>query len=178
MRQFNAEDTVIELRSWCQDWNDMAELIWRMRTLDNGDPIIKVYGYSFGGYSSMILARELGRRGLRVNKMVLCDPVYRHAYKLGWWRSCVPWSKIRIPPNVKEVYWVRQQNPRFGLRGGPWYEPWSWFHPAGHNLIWDPRTTIVHDPIILRAEHTYMDDTPEFQNLALEIASGVEDNPE
>jgi hypothetical protein len=114
--------------------------------------------------SAVLLARELAGCGINVRALVLSDPVYRHGYRLGQWRAMVPWSRIKVPTNVAEVWWFRQKNPRFGFRSG------SWWHPSGHELLVETEETIVHGPWILEREHDSMDDAEEFHETASQVA--------
>ena len=147
------------LRSWSDNFADLAELIFRMR--NGADPDICIHGYSWGGFSATVLARELQRRNLRVRCLVLCDPVYRHWYKLGQWRALMPWSEIEIPANVDEVYWFRQNRNL----------------PRGHELVPEPvrlngirqpvGRTVIHPPVWLECDHAYCDDSSEFHLMSL-----------
>lgn len=164
-RRLRAADPQAEvlLRSWADNWNHLAELIWQCR---NGDlPDVCLHGYSWGGASAVRLARELHRRGVPVRAMVLCDAVYRHRYRLGWWRSLVSWSKLEIPPNVREVFSLRQRNPR--LQPG---RPGGFIQPAGHDIIAESTTTHIHPAEVLTVDHSYMDDADRFHELALATA--------
>ncbi|MGE4190735.1 MAG: hypothetical protein AB7G12_12665 [Thermoanaerobaculia bacterium] len=162
----------VELRSWCQRWSDLAELVWMTRP-HSGLPVINVYAYSWGGWSARLFALELARRELRIRTMVLSDPVYRHSYILGQWRAFRPSSKIVIPPNVDEVFWYRQQNPRFqcGRSGG-------FAQPAGHDVVAAHPDTTVHEPVLLTCEHMYADDNPSFREKCLAVSWASRDpNP-
>lgn len=170
--KFVTPHTGVELRSWCSNWSDVAEMIWRTRGRDvptNESPIIKIFAYSWGGYSAMLLARELQKRGLDVEAMVLSDAVYRHRYTLGQWRAIVPWSKIVVPSNVKEVWWMRQQNPRVSMPDPIW-QPWTAFMPAGHDVVPEDPNTIMHGPTLLRCSHVYADDATVFMSTAMAVA--------
>lgn len=138
-------DARVELRSWNDDFKALAEFIWRFRD-EYCDPTINLYGYSWGGAGAVRLAEELHRRGLRVDHMVLCDPVYRHPYWLGNWRAFWPWSTIVIPENVREVTWFRQ----------------SLSLPKGHDLMAQSPRTILHQPVELSADHLHIDEEPAF----------------
>lgn len=162
---YSTSTTRVELRSWCTNWSDMAELIWRTRPKD-GAPIVCIYGYSWGGFSATLLASELKRRGIGVRVMVLCDAVYRHWYWLGQWRAFMPWSRIEVPSNVRHVFWFRQNNPRikWGRSGGT-------FQPAGHEVVAaDIRTTHIHKPEEISSEHAYADDWAAFHNRCFDAA--------
>jgi len=75
LRRHASPRCCVELRSWNDDFHAMAELIYRCK---NGEsPTVKIYGYSWGGFSATVLARELARREIRVQHIVLSDPVYR-----------------------------------------------------------------------------------------------------
>lgn len=159
-----APGTVVDLKSWSDNWNHAAEWIYRLR---NGTtPDIRIMGYSWGGMSATLLARALAEHGLTVRHLVLCDAVYRHRYKLGQWRALLPGSQIVVPANVLEVHWLRQLNPRFD-----WRRRGSPIQPAGHDVVAESRRTCVHAPIILDCEHHDCDDTPEFHQLALDVCT-------
>jgi len=146
-----APGTSVILRSWNDNFWDLAELIWRLRGPHNGTNV-KVYGYSWGGMSAVILARLLGDRGIKIKEMVLSDPVYRHRYWLGQWRAFAPWSKIYIPPNVLNVTWLRQVKNL----------------PRSHCLVADnPSETHISMPRTLSRTHQYMDDAGVFHAAAL-----------
>lgn len=146
-------DTCVLLRQWSDDTNRLAELIFRL--CNRTAPCIVLYGYSWGGWSAVLLARQLQRRGLFVDHLVLCDAVYRHWYWLGQWRAFWPWKRIVIPANVAEVTWFRQR--------------FDW--PRGHDVVAeDGRETRVHEPREVRVAHVYMDDLAEFRATAKAIA--------
>ncbi len=146
-------DTCVELREWNSDWNALAELIWRYR--GEGAPRIAIYGYSWGGMSAVFLARQLQRRGIGVKWMVLSDPVYRHSYPLGNWRTLVPWKEIVVPRTVDRVEWFRQRR--------------SW--PRGHDLVKaGPLTHLGPAWEEQNCDHRHMDDLPVFQNRCREVA--------
>ena len=144
-------NTRVELREWCGNWGNIAEWIWRMRPVE--PPKINIYGYSWGGFSATLLSRQLAKRGLHVDNLVLSDAVYRHRYLFGQWRALVPWMKIKIPSNVKNVTWFRQ---------------WGNL-PRGHTLVAeDPNSTIIRNPFEVRdgTTHQYMDDYRPFHDEA------------
>ena len=155
LRIHASESTCVELRPWTTDVWELAELIWRLRP-PSGPVRIVLVGYSWGGYTAVMLARELGRRGIEVDAMVLSDAVYRHRYWLGQWRAVVPWTEILVPPKVRQVYWLRQRETC----------------PRGHDVVpVDRHLTTVHPAVWLDMGHRYADDAPEFHRLAMEVAA-------
>jgi len=147
LRKYAEPTCCVELRSWNDNWNNLAELIWR--TKRNGKmPDVRIFAYSWGGQSSMTLARQLARRGLSVRHMVLSDPVYRPWCWLGRWRAMLPLNRIMVPSNVAEVRWFRQTQ--------------NW--PRGHDLkAEDTASTIIADAFIEEAvSHSYMDDLDDW----------------
>lgn len=151
-------DTLVMMKTWNDNMNSLAEFIWRM---SEGDAVINVYGYSWGGAASVKLARALGSRGLNIRSMVLSDAVYRHSYWLGNWRAFVSFFDIVIPPNVGTVWWFRQKS-RFGKL-------------SGHDIVkeWSKDGfAFVTQPIWCNCSHTYMDDNRLFHNKVLAIARG------
>ena len=156
LRKYTKPDCCVELRSWNDNWSNLAELIWR--TKENGTiPDVRIFAYSWGGQSAMTLARQLARRGLNVRFMVLCDPVYRPWCWIGRWRSMLPFNRIWVPGNVYEVHWLRQK--------------YDW--PRGHDLkADDPASTIVFEPCVsMSVSHAYMDDWDYWHDECDRIAS-------
>lgn len=165
---------VVEYRTWHSNWEDLANQI-KLFADPACPPIVRTYGYSFGGWSSVLLARQLRERGIRVKSMVLVDAVYRHWYLAGWWRSMVPGSHIEIPSNVDEVFWFRQQHPRFAMyrvQTSGWGE---FALPAGHDVVLESGNThtVIHDPVILDVEHSFIDDHPAVRDKVFEVAESI-----
>ena len=151
-----APDVRVEFRAWNARARSLAELIWRLRPAEDR-PQIVICAYSWGGASAQNLAKQLGRRGLVVDRMVLADPVYRHGYWCGNWRALVPWSRIVVPHNVRRVAWFRQTVSR----------------PRGHDLVAeDPDATTIEPPEVVKVDHTYIDDLRAFHDSAI-AAAGV-----
>jgi hypothetical protein len=146
-RRHAAPGVCVELRAWNEKWRDLAELIWRVQP-EERPPVVKVYAYSWGaGWGAMQLARELGRRGLAIDFMVLSDPVYRSPWPGMRWLALARWRAIQVPPNVRVVFWFRQ---RASL-------------PAGHALAARRNDrTIITPPVWVEVDHQYMDDLPLF----------------
>jgi len=142
----------VELRAWDDDWNTVAEFIWRQRPPDNHVDVV-ICAYSWGGPSAMELARQLGRRGIDVRHMVLADPVYRHRWKI--WRVFFRWPRIVVPVNVRRVSWFRQHT--------------DW--PEGHDLVAEaPGQTDIGLANVLNRGHTYMDESKRFHRLCHVVA--------
>jgi len=149
-------DACVELLTWDDDNADLAERISRLAPLDEM-PLINVYGYSWGGMSAANFARQLRRRGLAVNHIVLCDAVYRHWYWAGQWRAFVSAWAIRIPDNVHQVTQFRQKESL----------------PMGHAIKADnPGLTEVGPINWLTTDHCWMDDHPAFRKACREAAKG------
>lgn len=144
--------TRVELRSWDDDWQTVAEFIWRQRPPGDGLDVC-IFAYSWGGPSAMALAEELGLRGIAVRHMVLSDPVYRHRWK--FWRVFWRWPRISVPPNVRFVSWFRQHM--------------DW--PEGHDLVAeDPDRTAIRPPTVLARGHSTMDDANRFHRVCHLVA--------
>lgn len=158
-RRFLTSSTRCLLREWSADTNAIAELIWRLRNFE--PPRICLYAYSWGCPSAMTLARQLRRRGLAVDRMVLSDPVYRHWFAAGNWRVLFGRREIVVPSNVRHVTWYRQDL--------------DW--PRGHNLVAEePIGTRLDDPIIANVGHGYMDDLRLFHQACFAAAEGDGDD--
>lgn len=146
---------VLTPQCWRMNWKAIAAFLER-NSPEPEKAWINIYAYSWGcGHGFKDLTRQLQKRGMVVRNAVLCDPVYH-----SWWR---PWRAlamspaIRIPRNVREVHWLRQYNNR----------------PAGTDLIAEDRHTIIHDAVVIEdREHEYMDDSPEFFEMCMAVATG------
>jgi hypothetical protein len=145
----------VELREWNSDWNAIAEFVWRFRPA-HAPPRVFVYAYSWGaGWGFVRLARELARRGLSVECAVLADAVYRARWISLSWLSLVGLPHVRVPRNVREVYWYFQRRSL----------------PRGHAVVAeDPRATTVHPGIECQSDHSWMDDDYAYHARALEVA--------
>lgn len=156
---------VVSLYPWDTAARPLAHMIRNNR---NGeDPEIILGGYSFGGQTAVNLAKQLQFCGLYVSKMVLADPVYRHRYYAGWWRSLMPWAKIAVPSNVQDCRYFLQKNEVFWpMRDG------GWIQPRGHRLyaqedFVDGARALIRDPIYLTCDHSNMDDSPHYLSAML-----------
>lgn len=149
-------DTTVELHPWHADVEPIAELIWRTRP-EECLPDVYLYGYSWGGMTAVNLAGALHARGIGGIQMVLSDPVYRHRYWLGNWRTLLR-TTIWVPQNVTDV--------------------WSFFQlqnwPSGHPVkAIHPECTTVHKPRELHVRHAYMDDHDTYHCMAERVARGL-----
>lgn len=154
LRRFVEPHVSLQLREWNDDFEGLAERIWRLKP-DGLEPDVRINAYSWGaGHGGIELSKELGKRGISVTKMVLCDPVY-HSWVAPWravWSLVEP--RITIPANVREVWSLRQDNNR----------------PRGHDVKAVGTKTVVHEPVVVKRGHQYMDDASEWHSLAVEVA--------
>ena len=159
LRYIVPDHAVVKLHGWDCNLADIAELI--KRTSPAGPkPLVNIYGYSWGGYSAVLLSRELQRRGVPVQRLVLCDAVYRHWYCLGWWRAFAPWARIMVPDNVRRVTHFRQTQSR----------------PKGHPVkAVNPGRTKMDPAVLLPIDHMWMDDAAEFRAACIDAAKGIVD---
>lgn len=146
---------VVELRAWNDRWDRLAEFIFRLRPL-GALPRVYVYAYSWGaGFGFLRLARELGKRGLRIETAVLSDPVYCPPLWTLLPAALNPFRRIVIPQNVREVHWFYQRQSR----------------PRGHQVVAADRFyTRVHPGVEAHASHAYMDDLADFWDLSVHVA--------
>ncbi|QDT39745.1 alpha/beta hydrolase [Stratiformator vulcanicus] len=157
------------LMFWNSRFRDVADTILTFR---NGcDLRVVIIGYSWGaGYGAMKLAEQLRRRGVTVDAMVLCDPVYRSRLFATRWLALVGelpisgWRpRIRVPDNVSRVMYWRQ----------------TMAMPRGHQLVAaDPEVTKIDDRGLLDADHVNVDNHPTFVNAAVEVALEYRPPPE
>lgn len=149
-------DTRIELRTWCADWEAEAELVLRTSSIDGPAPLVLVFGYSWGGgWGAMQFAKALDDRELLVRHMVLSDPVFRYRYWYGQWRTFFPFIPIYVPSNVQNVDYFRQ------------VRDWPRAHPL---IARNADLTRVSEPVTLNANHVNMDESPTFLRKCEEVA--------
>ncbi len=147
--------TRLELRCYNDDWNALAEFIWRLRPT-GAPPVIRIFAYSWGGTGALNLARELDRRGLKVDHIVLSDAVYRSDWLINRWLAMTPLPVLEVPLNVRQVTLYRQNRNL----------------PAGHDVVPLNRMTTIHrqSAPFEKVDHEYMDDLNKFHRTAMEVA--------
>lgn len=169
--QFSDSETCVHFDSWNANCGNLAELIWRAKgNLPESVVNVNIYCYSWGGTAAIKLAAELQKRGINVQQMIMCDPVYRPSLYLFKFLAMTDIPVLTVPTNVKTVVWFKQNNPRFNYAGEPWWKIWKAFHPAGHEVEVDTDTTTLYGPKILTHQHIYCDDSFDFRNTCLEVA--------
>jgi pimeloyl-ACP methyl ester carboxylesterase len=155
-------DVRVELLTWKDDIENMAELISRLSP-ELSYPEVYIYGYSWGGQTSINLAQALRRRSINVRHMVLADPVYRAArfLFLFWvfqWRAFSGMFYLRVPSTVLEVTWFRQHED----------------YPRGHDLKADnPGLTDIHDAVELTTGHAWVDDHMYFRKACRDVCQSA-----
>lgn len=115
-----------------------------------------VVAYSWGvGVGLIALALACRPLGITIDVALCCDGVARFG-RLPSWLPLNPLSltrilKIRLPPSIAHVYWVRQRNTR----------------PMGHDLIAANKwLTAIHEPqVIAKATHSNIDESPEWHEM-------------
>lgn len=154
----NKPSARVEIRSWNCDVDDLAELILKLRPADS-DPRIVITGFSYGGWTAKLLVDALNARGIKVERVITIDAVYRHWYRLGWWRSLVPWKRIPFKDTVGRVTQFRQRKSL----------------PMGHTIEVDNPGKTVLDPIVwVDAAHVFMDDQAFIRRICVKAALGEE----
>lgn len=146
LRGMSSRRRCVQYFTWDDDWKEHAAFI--ARNSHEGSKVY-IYAYSWGaGWGFMKLSKYLGELGVQVNVAVLCDPVYRNPIFPTWFTlnpmSMTEGRKIKLPDNVREVYWLYQRNNK----------------PCGHTPVGEH--CMIHDPIKLNLIHSEMEDSPEF----------------
>ena len=146
----------VELCPWNTRWEAEAEFVYRFRGATPGYPIVTIAAYSWGaGWGAMRFARELGKRGIAVQSMVLSDPVYRHPLYSMRWLTLFRFPVISVPANVRSVRWFRQR------------DEWPW----GHELLAESQATQIHTPVVVtECGHLSIDEYEPFHAAALDEA--------
>lgn len=141
--------TYTNLSSWRDDVANIADNIteWCER------PQVVAIGYSYGGWTAVLLCRELQLRGVSVEHLVLIDAVWRPWQRLASPRSLCDGMKIVVPTNVHRVLsWTQKKSK-----------------PSGHEVEVNQATTGI-ERRSLNVSHIYADDQPEVREAVLDIA--------
>lgn len=130
---------------WSRDMKEVARLLDR-HLLDDGVIITICYSYGMG-YGHRRLARDLGALGRKIHTTFSIDGVYRSRLWSTKWLAFTNWAKIRVPENVERVVpFVQKQDPLL----------------QGHSIVAkDPKSTVVEEPVLIKATHTEIDDHPD-----------------
>lgn len=150
------DSTVVLFRTWRADVDALAEWVWRLRPVD-GPPDVAAIGHSFGGMTACDFADALGCRGLRTNRLGLCDAVRRHKHFAGNWRAFFPFIPIVIPNTVDHAWEFAQET--------------NW--PCGHNIVTKAPTVFHGRHLLPNVTHAYIDDHRVFQAKARKILLGT-----
>ena len=141
LRKYNSPTLVLDHLLWTADVEKEAEFRWRY--LDQRENKNVIVGYSWGGQTAVNLCEHLNDRGIQVDHLILIDAVRRLRPWLLRWTAFVPFMRLSIPENVKEVTWYTQNNNL----------------PKGHKVVAkNPRKTKIHERIDMPLQHTYADD--------------------
>lgn len=149
--------TQVEIRGWDCDPDDIAELILKLRP-HGKDPRIVIAGFSYGGWTAKLITDALAKRGLKVERVITIDAVYRYWCRVGFWRSLLPWKKIPFGETVKRITQFRQRQSI----------------PMGHKIVAkNPGKTILDPVIWVGATHVFMDDQEFIQDTCVRAAIGL-----
>ena len=148
--RFADPGTVVQFVPWDTSPGELAEFILQLDR-QSQPPDIRIAGYSWGGAVAARLAHQLDRRGLKVHRLILCDPVYRHGYWLGNWRAFLNWIPIPISDNVGMVDHLHQDQS----------------HPRGHLIECQGKRTVIRSSVKLEMDHVWCDDSPIYHDLVL-----------
>jgi pimeloyl-ACP methyl ester carboxylesterase len=156
--RFRAPGVRICLREWDARYERLAERITLLTQDDYHTPMIIVAGYSYGGETAIRFCDELGKRGLDVRQLILCDAVRRWLARVPTPTSLLPWWRLTVPRNVDQVDWFRQHRNQ----------------PRGHDVVAaDPEVTEVCGELVLDRIHEYCDDAPAFHQAVINAVSRV-----
>lgn len=150
-RQCNCDGTRVLLKSWQDSVKDLSGRMWNRRPKD-GQPEIVVIGYSYGGWTAVLMTRVLKKLGWNVKTLLLIDPVRRPISWLPSPSSMLSFWKIAVPDNVGIVY--------------EWYQKIN--KPRGHKVRVCYGTKHVRRR--LPVNHQNIDDHPTVFKKALAVA--------
>ena len=143
-------DTFVNLCSWRDDVSQLADTIHEW---SDDERRVVCIGYSYGGYTAVLLCRELEKRGIEVAHLLLIDAVWRYWSKIASPGSLFENHKIVVPGNVKKVTSWRQRKGK----------------PYGHPVVVNESKTAT-DFRTLNVAHAYADDQLSVRMTALDAA--------
>ena len=142
------------LREWNDNWANIAEQICRC---GRKSPLIYVYAYSQGGgWGFPELARQLRKRGLRIQGAVLADAIHRSQNPLLRVNVFCGRQTIWVPDSVRRVKYFFQAE--------------GWPRASRVKAIDDKKTLVLEGIKLAGVTHNYMDDSPLYHAAALEMA--------
>lgn len=148
----NDEVTVYHPRTWKTNVKNLLRQLY-----ENGISEVAVICYSHGQAAAMDFARLAPKYGVTVRLLLACDPVFRPTWlPREWWWQIFSWRaiignpRIKVPPSIKEVYYVYQTIDS----------------PNGDEMVAeDPSETVIHTPVEIRLPHTRIDESPDWWDL-------------
>ncbi|MEM0964806.1 MAG: hypothetical protein AAGJ81_01475 [Verrucomicrobiota bacterium] len=149
LRKLSSPETSVQLFEWDENWRKKAAFI-----AEHSDPDVRILvcAYSWGaGYGFRKLARHLQHYDIAIETAVLCDPIYRSRTLFLRWLAFVPGLPIRIPTNVREVFYFFQRKDRL-LRG---------HHPKAVSL-----GTWIRPGVEIDRNHSGIDEHQKYHTLA------------
>lgn len=144
----------VRFHEWNSNWYSSARYAHLLRLrYPRPEPFgIVAFAYSWGCGNGLVkYAKALKRFNLRIETVVLCDPIYRHWYPWGNWRALVGGYWITLPPNVLSYYGFYQRVSRpHGVK------------PRGDAVClgWEE----------INYEHVECDDSPEWHDKCIAVA--------
>lgn len=157
LRALSSPQTFVGLREWDSNWERIAEHMQLVSDWNDRDPVIRLYAYSWGcGNGVVQLAEQLAMRGLKIQHVVMADPVYYSRLPLWLARGIgvLRRGTVDVPANIQRVSWLRQFKNI----------------PGGCDLRAVGDATAIEAPIELQIPHEQVDDAEAFHALALKVA--------
>ena len=166
----------VDLRRWDDDWNDLAEWIFR-RCSETENIKLLCICYSWGvGFGFKKFAEACRIRGISINGAVLADPVAhlggRFCHRIGLSQVAAFWPprspcfksvrrlRLRLPDNINKdnTYWFVQENSLL----------------RGHDVYWEDTKEMAANKKVLKFRvHGYMDEAPEVRECAIDLADKI-----
>lgn len=151
------EHVAVTSHDWDERWPLFVDHIVRTGPFPLKHLDIRIIAYSWGvGYGAVTLARLLQARGISVRRLASCDGVYYSRWA-RWRALCSPVlgiPRIVLPANIKRVDYLRQES--------------NW--PRGHFFTTTNGTELVDRGVLKGRTHQDCDNSPEFFDLAMEVA--------
>jgi len=150
-RQCTCEFTRVPRMSWRDSPKAIARRIFNRRPVGH-QPRVVLIGFSYGGWTAVLIARELEGLNVPVETLLLIDAVWRPLAWLPSLTSLMRRWKIDLPANVGACYAWRQKRST----------------PCGHDI--DPGRVRQFTEHTLNVPHDEIDEHPEVWAKALAVA--------